>query len=108
MLVLACRWQLSLVPELYQWYSSRMKRNSRRPVGAGEARKRLPALLDRAAQGEMTVISKRGRPYAALIALDQVPREHSRDLIVSLKGSGRGLFGRNPRRFVGRLRAEWR
>jgi prevent-host-death family protein len=38
-----------------------------RTIGAAEARNELPALLDRAEEGEMTVIIRRSKPAAAVI-----------------------------------------
>ena len=76
--------------------------------GAERARAHLPDLLDDAHQGLSTVITKRGRPYAALVPLAQsAPLRKSLSLL-KMKGSGSGLWGRSSARTVGRLRDEWR
>jgi prevent-host-death family protein len=38
--------------------------------GAEEARNQLPELLDAAAEGRSTIITRRGRPIAALVPLE--------------------------------------
>ena len=43
-------------------------------IGASEARRHLPRLLDRAAQGESLTITRRGKPVARL-----VPATHDRE-----------------------------
>jgi prevent-host-death family protein len=39
--------------------------------GSEEARNELPSLLDEAERGQATIITRRGRPIAALVPLDQ-------------------------------------
>ena len=74
--------------------------------GAEEARNQLPALLEAAEKGQSTVITKHGRPVAALVpiaaydAIRQLP-------LISLRGSGRGLWGEDAARTIGDLRDEW-
>jgi hypothetical protein len=57
--------------------------------GSEEARNELPTLIEAAESGRTTVITRRGRPVAAL------------------EGTGRGLWGKNSRRALVRLRDEW-
>lgn len=75
--------------------------------GAEEARTRLPELLERAHHGGASVITKRGKPYAAIVPVEQVRPSRSRISIVSLRGSGSGLWGRDAARNVAKLRDEW-
>jgi prevent-host-death family protein len=78
-----------------------------RTKGAEEARNQLPDLLDAAEDGQSTVITRHGRPVAALVpvsALTVAARQHS---LLPLEGSGRGLWGRNSSRTIDRLRDEW-
>jgi prevent-host-death family protein len=78
-----------------------------RRVGVEEARVRLAELLDGANRGTATVITKRGRPYAALVPLERA-QGRRRSAVLSLKGTGRGLWGEDSRRTIGALRDEWR
>lgn len=73
--------------------------------GAEEARTQLPDLLDDAARGEATVISRHGKPVAALVPISafQAP-QHG---LTSLAGSGRSLWGKRSRRTLTDLRSEW-
>lgn len=75
-------------------------------IGAEAARKRLPELLDRAHIGEQTIVKKRGIPYAAIVALDQrvIIRKEG---LLSLKASGRGLWGKNSNKKIDQYRNEW-
>jgi prevent-host-death family protein len=81
-----------------------MKKKS---YGAEEARTLLPELLERAHQGEASVITKRGKPYAELVPVGTVTGGRPRLPFLLLAGSGRGLWGRHSRRAVSRLRDEW-
>jgi prevent-host-death family protein len=78
-----------------------------RTYGAEEARAHLPELLERAKRGEVTVITKHGRPLAKVVPVHAVEGEKAKMPILSLAGSGRGLWGRNSRRKLKRLREEW-
>ena len=75
-------------------------------IGAEAARKRLPELLDRAHKGEQTIIKKRGIPYAAIVALDQriVAKKEG---LLSLKSTGRGLWGQDSNKTIDQYRDEW-
>jgi prevent-host-death family protein len=75
--------------------------------GSEEARARLPELLDAASRGQSTVITRRGKPYAALVPLDALARGGRRVAIASLRGTGSGLYGDDVRAELARLRDEW-
>lgn len=75
--------------------------------GAEEARTLLPELIERAHHGKTSVISKRGKPYAAIVPVDHVHPGKTRISILALEGSGRGLWGREPAATIARLRDEW-
>ena len=79
-----------------------------RTCGAERARAHLPDLLDDANRGASTIITKRGRPYAALVPLAESAPPRKGPSLLKLKGSGAGLWGRSPARTVARLRDEWR
>jgi len=75
--------------------------------GAEEARSHLPELLEAAERGESTVITKRGRPVAVLSpvgALGSVTKQKS---LLSLAGSGRGLWGPDSAAAISAMRDEW-
>ena len=90
---------------LYGLYSRRMKKLERK--GVEQARNQLPKLIEAAEAGSATVITKRGRPIAALVPLDSynaAPRQQS---LLALAGTGPKLWGRNSGRTIGELRDEW-
>ena len=78
-----------------------------RRKGAEEARTQLPELLEAAENGQSTIITRHGRPVAALMpaaAYSAAARQHS---LMALAGSGRGLWGRRSMQAIARLRDEW-
>ena len=75
--------------------------------GAEEARNQLPALLDAAEKGQTTIITKHGRAVAALVPADTYGAATRQQPLLPLKGSGRGLWGRNSRGTLRKLRDEW-
>jgi prevent-host-death family protein len=82
-----------------------MNRTGRK--GAEEARNQLPDLLEAAQKGRSTIITKHGRPVAALVPVDDPIRRSAQRSLLPLKGSGRGLWGRNSARTLRALRDEW-
>jgi prevent-host-death family protein len=75
--------------------------------GAEDARNQLPELLDAAEHGQPTIITKRGRPVAALMPIKAYESARPQQPLLPLQGSGRGLWGRNIRVTIGKLRDEW-
>jgi prevent-host-death family protein len=75
--------------------------------GAEEARNQLPDLLDAAARGRATIITKRGRPVAVLVPFDEYKAAPRQVSIFALEGTGRGLWGKNSTRTIRALRDEW-
>jgi prevent-host-death family protein len=78
-----------------------------RSKGAEEARNQLPDLLDAAEEGQSTIITRHGRPVAALVPVEALTGTASQQSLLTLEGSGRGLWGRNSSRTIDRLRDEW-
>jgi prevent-host-death family protein len=74
--------------------------------GAEEARQQLPAILADAAAGRTTMITRHGREIAAVIPAAALKPSKPVSLL-DLAGSGRGLWGKDPRAHVARLRDEW-
>lgn len=68
-------------------------------IGVEEARRRLPELLQRAQAGETSLISRHGRPVAALGPLggptstDPVLRQRHLQRLLNLRGSGKECWG---------------
>jgi len=75
--------------------------------GAEEARKQLPQLLADAEKGDATIITRHGRPIAALVPIEEYERNHRQLSILPLAGSGRGFWGDDPARTIDELRDEW-
>ena len=61
-----------------------MKTNTK-TVGAFEAKTRLSELLDLAAMGERFTITKRGKPVAMLVPLEEEPRMTAAEAVAALK-----------------------
>ena len=74
--------------------------------GAEEARNQLPNLLEAAASGQPTVITKRGRPVAALVPIGDYLASVPQQPLTPAAGSGRGLWGRVSARTIRKLRDE--
>jgi prevent-host-death family protein len=75
--------------------------------GAEEARNQLPELLTAAEQGRSTIITRRGKPVAALVPIGEYSALAPQAPLLSLRGSGRGLWGKDSARTIARLRDEW-
>jgi prevent-host-death family protein len=76
-------------------------------IGAEAARKRLPELLDRAHAGEVSIIKKRGVPFAALVPIHRQPSVTAGEGLLALKGTGVGLWGQDVVNTIDELRGEW-
>ncbi|MEA3138545.1 MAG: hypothetical protein QOK23_714 [Gammaproteobacteria bacterium] len=75
--------------------------------GSEEARNELPTLLEEAQSGRATIITRRGRPVAALVPLSQYHTGPKQQSLLNLEGTGRGLWGKNSTGTTGKLRDEW-
>lgn len=81
--------------------------SKRRYTGVEETRQQLPSLLDDAHAGKPVVITKHGRPYAAIVPLEALPEGGPRPSMRALRGSGAGFWGDDAAAWVERLRDEW-
>ena len=70
------------------------------------ARAELPAILAEAQRGRSTVITRHGKPVAAIVPADQAGGRGQMPLL-ALAGSGRGMWGRSSAATLRRLRDEW-
>lgn len=75
---------------------------------AEAARKKFPSLIEQAHHGKSTIVTKRGKPYAAIVPVGSVPQGKGRLDIQALRGSGKGLWGRNSAAAIEKMRREWR
>jgi antitoxin (DNA-binding transcriptional repressor) of toxin-antitoxin stability system len=78
-----------------------------RRSGVEEARRNLPALLELASRGESSLVTKHGRDYAAIVPPQFLTMLAPGPSVMSLRGTGKGLWGRSASRAVRRLRDEW-
>jgi prevent-host-death family protein len=75
--------------------------------GAEEARNQLPDLLDAAERGRATIITRHGRPVAALVPIEEYRAAAPQEPLTAVAGTGRGLWGKGSTRTLRRLRDEW-
>ena len=79
--------------------------------GLEQARIQLPNIIANAHAGIRSIITKHGKPYAAIVPLEDVPKLSSdaelASGIVPLRGTGRGLWGANVGQSISELRDEW-
>jgi antitoxin (DNA-binding transcriptional repressor) of toxin-antitoxin stability system len=73
--------------------------------GVESARAELPRLLDEAARGRSTLITRHGRVVAAIVPPAAVP--DTQLSLANFGGTGRGLWGADSRRTIRRMRGEW-
>ena len=73
-------------------------------AGVEETRTRLASLLEAANQGAVTVVTKRGVPYAAIVPVSKALGDGP--TLSALRGSAKGCYG-NVREFVDRFRDDW-
>ena len=76
-------------------------------LGVQDARNRFPSLLAKAEQGGSTVITRHGRSIAAIVPAAAVGEGTPQSSLLTLAGSGRGLWGRNSTTTLRGLRDEW-
>jgi prevent-host-death family protein len=81
--------------------------SSVRHKGAEEARNQLPDLLDAAEKGRSTIITRHGRPVAALIPVESYGTAARQQSLTPLAGSGSGLWSKDSSRTLRKLRDEW-
>jgi prevent-host-death family protein len=75
--------------------------------GAEEARNQLPDLLEAAEKGRSTIITRHGRPVAALVPIEAYGAAIRQQSLIPVAGSGRGLWEKNSTGALRKLRDEW-
>jgi prevent-host-death family protein len=75
--------------------------------GVEDARSQLPALLAEAQRGRSTIITRHGRPVAAIVPVGSAAGRPRQKSLLGLAGSGKGLWGRKSTKTLRRLRDEW-
>jgi len=81
--------------------------STKRHKGVEEARSQLPSLLEAAEKGQSTIITKHGRPVAALMPIEAYGAAARQQSLMPLERSGRGLWGKDSARTLRKLRDEW-
>ena len=80
-------------------------RGKSRIVDVDDAGIRLPKILDAAnADGTVTIVTKNGNPYAAIVPVSMALRQSAN--LTDLRGSASGCYGEAGEFVVG-LRNEW-
>jgi prevent-host-death family protein len=84
---------------------------SRVRYGLEQARARLPLLVSEAVAGTSSIITRHGKPCAAVVPLDALEQlallKRRAQGIMALRGTGQGLWGRDSATAVRALRGEW-
>jgi len=78
-----------------------------RTIGLEQGRKQLPQLAELAHGGQGSMLTKHGKPYAAIVAPEVLLRSRRKPSFLSLRGTGKGLWGKSAGRYVAGLRDEW-
>jgi antitoxin (DNA-binding transcriptional repressor) of toxin-antitoxin stability system len=91
---------------MYMQYIGPMKVRKVNTKGVEEARRAFPALLDAAARGVTTIITRRGIAVAAIVPAGTATQVRPISLM-SLAGSGKGLWGPDSAKTIARMRDEW-
>jgi prevent-host-death family protein len=79
--------------------------------GLEQARIKLPALVAQANAGVASVITRHGKPYAAIVSIEDLEKSAAAGAaaasVISLRGTGKDLWGSSPAQTVAELRDEW-
>lgn len=79
--------------------------------GLEQARIQLPHIVAEAHAGMASVITRHGKPYAAIVHLHDLEKsraaEKSASDLLALRGTGRGLWGADIAQTIADMRDEW-
>ena len=76
-------------------------------VGIDEGRISLPKLAALAHAGQSSLLTKHGKPYAAIVSAEVLLISRRKPGFWAVRGSGRGLWGKSVARHIAQLRDEW-
>ena len=82
-----------------------MTRNT--TYGLEQARIHLPQIIAQAHTGVTSVITRHGKPYAAVVPIEDLEKTRATPGVLALRGMGKGLWGRLSGATVTELRDEW-
>ena len=82
-----------------------MSRQERK--GVEDARSQLPTLLAEAERGRSTIITRHGRPIAAIVPVGRSEARPRQMSLLGLAGSGKGMWGKESTKTLRKLRDEW-
>ena len=79
--------------------------------GLEQARIQLPSIVANAHAGVASIIARHGKPYAAVVPVQDLQKlrssAHAPSGLLALRGTGRGLWGADVGKAISRLRDEW-
>ncbi|MEO5669235.1 MAG: hypothetical protein ABIR26_00965, partial [Ramlibacter sp.] len=64
-------------------------------------------LAELAHGGQGSLLTKHGKPYAAIVAPEVLLRSRRKPSFLALRGSGKGIWGKSAARLIAGLRNEW-
>jgi prevent-host-death family protein len=79
-------------------------------LGLEQCRIKLPAIAALAHAGSPSIITRHGKPYAALVSvqtLEKASTTKRKTSLLALAGTGQGLWGDSPGKTIAALRDEW-
>ena len=79
-------------------------------IGLEQCRIKLPAMAALAHAGSPSVITRHGKPYAALVSvqmLEKATASQRKTSLLALAGTGQGLWGISTNQTIAALRSEW-
>ncbi len=79
--------------------------------GLEQARIQLPSIAANAHAGVTSIITRHGKPYAAIVPVQDLQKlrsaAHAPSGLLALRGTGQGLWGADIGKTISRLRDEW-
>lgn len=78
--------------------------------GLEQARIQLPAIVAEAHAGHASIITRHGKPYAAIVPIQDFQKSQpsaEASGLLALRGTGRGLWGPDVSQTIADLRDEW-
>jgi prevent-host-death family protein len=74
---------------------------------AEEARAQFSEVLNDAEKGRSTIITRHGHPVAVVVPMTEHTRTARQQPLLDLRGTGRGLWGKDSVQTIRALRDEW-